>query len=129
MFLYQRRELGPEAACTGCFVDHDAAACFANRPFDRFEIERHQRPEIDDLSIDAGLFHGRKRDVDHGTISQNRYVRSLAADRGLAARNGIMAVWTLAHRLLGPRPYGLIVMLLKRTILKPLGIETTKRNV
>src|SRR3546814_16888061 len=84
---------------------------------------------MDDLYIDAGLFHGRNRDVDHGTISQDRYVRSLAGDRGLAERNGIMAVWNLACRVLGPRPYGLIVMPVKRTIIKPLGLEEEDRIV
>ena len=71
-FLDQRRQLRAEAAGPRRFMDDHAAPGLLDRCLDRLDIERHQRPQIDDLGIDPRVGDHRGADMDHRAIAQDR---------------------------------------------------------
>jgi len=60
-------DFGPDAALLPAFLHGDGAAGLLHRGYDRIGIQRAQRPQIDDLGLDAFLrqFLGSLERVSH----------------------------------------------------------------
>src|SRR4029434_10598748 len=58
-FLHKRGKLRAETRCPRRLMDDHASARLPDRCFDRLQIERQQRAQVDDFSIAAGFAHCR----------------------------------------------------------------------
>src|SRR3546814_13968359 len=95
-------------------VNDDAAAGLHHRGFYRLDVERQQSPEINHLRVDAEVVHHAKHDMHHGAIGEDGDVPTLAADGGLAQRNGVIAFRNLAPLMLRPGGHRPVVMSVER---------------
>ena len=82
------------------FTGSIAAARFLHGFNDRIEVERHQRAQVDNFSVDARFFRRRQRDMHHRAIRQHRNRGTGAADQRLAERHDIMPVRHFAQFVL-----------------------------
>ena len=108
-------------------MDDHASARLPDRCFDRLQIERQQRAQVDDFSIDAGFGNGRHADIDHRPVGEHGQGRALAPDDGLPQRHGIMTVRNLAEFVFRPRCDGPIVMTVEGAVIEPLRLQEDHR--
>src|SRR5258708_9513627 len=129
ILLHQRAEFRAEARGQRRLMDDDAPSGLLDRGGDRVEVVGHERAQIDDLRVDAGLLGGGFGDVDHGAVGQHRHRSALAANRGLAQGDGVMPVRDLALRMARPRRDRPLVMAVERAVVEPLGLQKDHRIV
>src|SRR3546814_19849915 len=91
-------------------------------------VERQQSPEINHLRVDAEVVHHAKHDMHHGAIGEDGDVPTLAADGGLAQRNGVIAFRNLAPHTIRPGGNRPVVMSLDRAVVTAFGSEQYHRT-
>src|SRR4029079_15630433 len=97
--------LGAEGPGARRFVNDQATAGLLDRLLDRLDVDRNEGAEVEDFGVDAALFDSGQRDMDHGAVGKDGWLRAFTNDRGLADRHGVVPPRHLASRVLRPRLY------------------------
>src|SRR5450830_735488 len=121
-FLHQCGKLRAETRRPRRLMDDHASARLSDRCFDRLQIKRQQRAQVDDFSIDAGFGNGRHADMDHRPVGEQGQGRALAPDNGLPQRHHMMTVRNLAEFVFRPRCDGPVVMTVEGAVVEPLWL-------
>src|SRR5690606_26674269 len=102
VFLNQGGQFRAETAGQRGLVQHQATASLADRADQRFDVQRPERAQVDDLDIEPGFLHGGFRDIHHGAVSDERQLRAFPVHPSLAQRNGVVPGRHIAHGVARP---------------------------
>ena len=124
-----RSKLGAEAGGQRRLVHDDAAAGLLDRGDDRIDVERQERPEVDDLGVHPGLLGRGQGDMNHRPVAKDGDALALAPHRRFAERDDIAPFRNFAQRMLRPWDRRLVRMAGERSVIEALRLEEDDRIV
>ena len=125
----QRGKLRPETARAGRLMHDQAATGAFDRGFDRFDVERDQRAQVEDVGFDTLLAAHRLDHMNHRAIGEDGQPVAFGNLPRLAQRDLVIAFGHHAGVELLPRLHRLVVIARERAVVDALGLEEDDRVV
>ena len=126
---HQGGKFRAKARCPGRLVNNQAFARFLHRFLDRFDVERHQRAQIENVRVDAFFPANRFGNMNHGAICEDGHFLAPRHMAGLAQRDLVVAFGDNAFIEPFPRFHRLVVIAAEGPVIDAFGFEEDDRVI